>query len=332
MTLARELHDQSLVIDAVGALARDPAYLEWYRAGGVTALAPTVGGTDSARVTLNELAIWSRLFRERDDLVLVRVARDIEIAKQENKLGLFLHFQGADPIEDTLDLVDLYKSLGVGVVQLTYNIRNRVGDGCEERTDAGLSRFGLKLVERLNQARVIVDCSHTGLRTSLEAIAHSSAPVILSHSNAAAVHASPRNVADELIRAIGKSGGVIGVVGFPGMVSTARRPSLDEFIAHIDRIVELVGIDHVGLGLDYYSSQAGIASDEDAMRVYEGYIASGIWSRAYPPPPHHYPAGIETPRDLRGLTGALLERGYREPDVRKILGENWLRVMRLVWG
>lgn len=326
-------HAASIVIDAVCPLVEDDAqYIDWYREGGLTALAPTVGGTDSARANLNRLAAWHRLLRERDDLLLVRQARDIELAKQSGRLGIYLHFQGTDPIEDNPDLVDLYKALGVGVIQLTYNIKNRVGDGCEERTDAGLSRFGIKLIERLNQARVIVDCSHTGLRTSLDAIECSTSPVILSHSNVASVHPSPRNVPDELIDAIAQSGGVIGVVGFPAMVAGTTTPSLDQFIAHIDAIAQRVGIDHVGLGIDYYPAQAGVASDEVAMRGYNEAIRSGIWSTAYPPPPHYYPSGIETPRTLPNLTRRLLERGYSEPDVRKILGENWLRVMRSVWG
>lgn len=326
------LHSNSIVIDAVCPLLTDPKYLDWYREGGVTAVAPTVGSTGDARTTLSRLAPWHRLLRERDDLLLVRYARDVEIAKESGRLGIILHFQGTDPLEDDLDLVDMFKTLGVGIVQLTYNVRNRVGDGCEEKSDAGLSRFGVRLVQRLNEARVIVDCSHTGLRTSLEAIEHSSAPVILSHSNVASVHATPRNVPDELIDAIARSGGVIGIAGFPGLVAAADAPSLDHFIAHIDAVVERAGVAHVGLGIDYYLGQSGVATDEVARRDYDEAIRKGIWSTAYPPPPHRYPAGIETPRTLPNLTRRLLERGYREPDVDKILGGNWLRVMRTVWG
>jgi membrane dipeptidase len=327
------LHAESIVIDAVCPLVMDdPRYLEWYREGGVTALAPTVGGWENARITLSRIAAWHRVLREREDLQLVRTAAQIEGAKQGNRLGMYFHLQGTDPIEDNLDLIDLYKALGVGVIQLTYNVRNRVGDGCEERADAGLSRFGLKLVERLNKARVIVDCSHTGERTSLEAIECSSAPVILSHSNSASVHPSPRNASHDLIAAVARSGGVIGVVGFPAMVADSRSPSLDQLIAHIDAIVECVGIDHVGLGLDYYWGQAGVASDEAALKSYDEAIRTGRWSSAYPPPPHHYPAGIATPRSLSNLTTSLLKRGYSDGHVRKVLGENWLRIMRAVWG
>jgi membrane dipeptidase len=327
------VHAGSIVIDAVCPLVMDqPHYLEWYREGGVTVLAPTIGSTENAPRTMKRLASWHRLLHERSDLLLVRQARDVEIAKHSGRLGIYLHLQGTDPIEDNLDLIHIYKALGVGVIQLSYNVRNRVGDGCEEPADAGLSRFGARLVDRLNEARVLVDCSHTGARTSLDAIERSSAPVILSHSNVASVHSSPRNVSNELMDAIAKSGGVIGAVGFPGMVSSSARPSLDQFVAHIDAIVQRVGIEHVGLGLDYYAGQHGVASDEAAISGYKAAVSSGVWTTAYPPPPHYYPAGIETPRTLPNLARRLLERGYTELDVRKILGENWLRVMKAVWG
>lgn len=327
------LHGDSVIIDAVCPLVMDdPSYLEWYREGGVTALAPTVGGWENAHTTLSRIAAWHRVLREREDLLLVQTAAQIEGAKQSGRLGVYFHLQGTDPIEDNLDLIDLYKALGVGVIQLTYNVRNRVGDGCEERTDAGLSRFGIQLVERLNQARVIVDCSHTGERTSLEAIECSTAPTILSHSNMASVHQSPRNASINLIETVARSGGVIGVVGFPAMVADSTSPSLDQLIAHIDAIVECVGIDHVGLGLDYYWGQAGVASDEAALKSYDEAIRTGRWSSAYPPPPHRYPAGIDTPKTLPTLTQRLLDRGFSDGDIRKVLGENWLRVMRAVWG
>ncbi len=327
------LHAESIVIDAVCPLVMDePRYLDWYREGGATAIAPTMGSTENARTSLNRLAAWHRLLRQRQDLLLVRQASDIETAKRSGRLGIYLHFQGTDAVEDNLDLIDLYKALGVGVIQLTYNVKNRVGDGCEERTDSGLSRYGVKLIERLNAARVIVDCSHTGLRTSLDAIECSTAPVVLSHSNLNSVHPSARNVSAALLEAIARSGGVIGVAGFPAMVASAAVPTLDQFIAHIDGIVQQVGIDCVGLGIDYYLGQAGVASDEDATRIYNDAVRTGVWSAAYSPPPHRYPAGIDTPRTLPNLTRGLLGRGYREPDVRKILGENWLRVMRAVWG
>ena len=330
---SRTLHAKSIVIDAVCPLPMDePDYLDWYRQGGVTALAPSMGSTESTRIMLNRLAAWQRLLQGRDDLVLVRRAQDVRDAKKTGRLGIYLHIQGTDPIEDNLDLINLYKALGVGVIQLTYNVKNRVGDGCEERTDSGLSRFGIKVVERLNEAHVIVDCSHTGLKTSLEAIERSSAPVVLSHSNVRSVCQSARNVPNELIDAIAHSGGVIGMVGFPAMVGNGSKPTIGQFVDHIDAVVQRVGINHVGLGIDYYHGQVGVATDEVAIRSYNEFVRAGLWGAAYPPPPHHYPQGIETPRTLPSLTECLLERGYSESDAAKVLGENWLRVMERVWG
>lgn len=330
---AAHVHDESIVIDATCPLLADTKHLELYRKGGCTAVAPTVGGFADAPTTLRALGGWAHLLRDRDDLLLVRSAADIEAAKRSGRLGIIYHFQGTEPLEDSLDLVDAYKAIGVGMIQLSYNVKNRVGDGCEERTDAGLSRFGLKLVERMNRARVIVDCSHTGYRTTLDAIEASSAPVVFSHANAKAVHNSRRTIADDQIKAVAATGGLVGIVGFPAFVSSSTRPKLDDFIKHIDHVVQLVGIDHVGLGIDYFTGQHPIMPLDEAQRNYEGFVASDKWSPdSYPPPPYHYPEGIETPDRLPNLTARLLERGYKAADVRKILGGNWLRVFRAVWG
>jgi membrane dipeptidase len=329
----RALHASAIVVDAVCPLLQDRRYLDWYIAGGVTVAAPTVASSEGARDALRAIAGWKRAIADDPRLVQVTTAADAGTAKAAGRLGLLLHFQGADPIEDDLDLVHAYKDLGVGVIQLCYNVKNRVGDGADERTDAGLSYFGVDLIKRLNAARVVVDCAHTGVRTSLDAVATSTAPVVISHGNPRALHESRRNLPDELIRAIAGSGGVIGVVGFPGFVGPEPRPTLDRFIDHIAYMAELTGIDHVGLGIDYYLGQHPVTPEDAARRQYEAWIASGRWRPGtYPPPPHHYPDAIATPRELPALTARLLARGFAPDDVRKVLGGNWLRVWRAVWG
>ena len=328
-----EIHREAIVIDAVCPLLAQKKHLDWYIKGGATAVAPTVGGFRPTLETMKTLGSWLNLIRNRDDLLLVRKAADIEAAKTSGKLGIILHFQGTDPIEDNLDLVELYKAVGVGMIQLSYNVKNRVGDGAQERTDCGLSHFGVDFVKRCNENRVIVDCSHTGYRTTMEAIALSERPIVFSHANARAVYDSPRNITDEQIKAVAETGGLVGAVGFPGFVAASDRPSLDDFIAHIDHTVEVAGIDHTALGIDYYLGQHPVADPEVARASYDDAIASGRWrADAYPPPPHYYPEGIETPETLGNLTARLVERGYGAQDVRKILGLNWLRVFREVWG
>ena len=328
------LHKDAVVIDAVVPLTRAGLnYVDWYIEGGATAIAPTVGSWHDAPYTIRYIAEWLRYIGSREDLVLVKTTQDIVTAKKEGKLGIIFHFQGTGAIEEDLNLVTFYKALGVGVIQLAYNVKNRVGDGAQERTDCGLSRFGVDFVKRCNQERVIVDCSHTGNRTSIEAIEISERPVIYSHANPKGVYNSARNISDENIKAIAATGGTVGVVGFPAFVSDATRPTLDHFIAHIDYIVDLVGIDHVTLGIDYYSGQHPVVSDEDAKTYYDKLVAGGQWDTTdYPPPPHYYPSGIETPRTLQNLTEGLVKRGYGVDDVSKVLGLNLMRVYREVWG
>ena len=218
-------------------------------------------------------------------------------------------------------------------MQLAYNTKNLVGDGASERTDAGLSYFGVKLIERCNALGLLVDCSHTGHRTSMEAVEISSAPVVITHANARAVQDNGRNVSDELIRAVAASGGIVGTVGFPPFLTWEGQPTLDRFIDDIAYKADLVGIDHTGIGIDYYEGQYPVEDDETAMARYRNRIETGQWRvEEYPPPPYRFPEGIETPRTLPRLTERLVARGFSEADIRKVLGLNWLRVYRAVWG
>ena len=313
-------------------MLRRREFVDWYLEGGVTACAPTVGSTAPAEETLRNLGTWHRLIRSRRDLRLVRSVEDIAAAKRDRQLGLVFHFQGADPVEGDLDLVEAYHALGVRMVQLTYNIRNRVGDGCEEESDGGLSRFGRDLVRRLNECGIVVDGAHTGYRTTMEAIECSTAPPVFSHGNPYGVHPSPRNLRDDQIRAVAARGGLVGINGFPAFLGTSARPTIDDFLRCIDYVVNLAGIDHVALGIDYYEGMHPVAKPDEATRFYQQQLAVRRWSeKAYPPPPHHYPEGMATPREMPNLTARLLGAGYAQDDVRKILGGNWLRVFSAVW-
>ena len=333
MTANETLHASSIVIDGTCPLLRRREFVDWYIEGGVSACCPTVGSTATAGETLKNLGAWKRFIASREDLTQIFTTEDIGRAKTGRKLGLIFHFQGADPVENDLNLVEAYHALGVRMVQLTYNVRNRVGDGCEEKSDAGLSAFGVDLVKRLNENRIVVDCSHTGYRTTMDALEVSSAPTVFSHANACALHPSPRNIRKDQIKAAAATGGLIGVNGFPAFLGESTQPTMERFIEHLDYMVELVGIDHVALGIDYYEGMHTVASAEEAASFFKQQLAQRRWSEAsYPPPPHHYPKGMATPKELPNLTARLLDRGYKPDDVRKVIGGNWMRVFRAVWG
>jgi membrane dipeptidase len=331
---AAELHHDAIVIDATCPLLQDDdTHLHLYQEGGCTAVAPTIrANTGTSADAIIQFGYWLRRERERDDVIIARRPEDIARAKNENKIALILHFQGTEVLDRSVDILDSYHALGLRVVQLTYNKRSHVGDGAEEPSDAGLSRYGKSVVRRLNDLGIAVDCAHTGVRTALDAVEHSTAPVIISHANARAVRDIPRNAPDHLYKAIAGTGGVIGVVGFPNFVADSPRPTLDQFIDHIAHIANLVGVDHVGLGIDYYSGQYPFSTIEEAQAKFQMRVKWGVWSaESYPEPPYYYPEGIETPDKLANLTAGLLRRGFSAQDVRKVLGENWLRVYRSIW-
>jgi len=334
MDNAQQLHNDSIVIDATCPLASFKNYWQNWIEGGATAIAPTVNlPPELMSDTMRRVGVWFDTLRQNEDkLLLISKVDDIHQAKEQNKLGIIFHFQGTTPFETNLNNFEIFHRLGVRMVQLCYNIKDFVGDGCAERTDSGLSEFGLKAIAELNRLGIVVDCSHTGYKTTMEAIEASEKPVIISHGNAKAVCESDRNLTDDTIKAIAKNGGVMGLNGYPDFVSKKKQSSLDDLIDHADYIAKLVGIDHVSVGIDYYWGQAGVASDEEARAVYKLAVDSGVWNpKVYSPPPFLYPEGIEMPEKLGNLTAGLLKRGYSEKDVKKIMGLNLVRVYSEVW-
>lgn len=320
-----DLHRDALYLDAAVPLVNArllPQYLPDLRAGGVDAILTTVASLEDCHYAISALADWHAL--ANNDALPFRLCTsvaDFRAARRDGVLGVGLHFQGGNPLEQDVDLVDVFQALGVRVVQLTYNARNFIGDGCLEDANAGLSNFGRKVVRRLDERRVVIDISHVGERTSLEALALASRPVVATHANARGVHDSARNLSDDQIRAVAASGGVIGLCGFPAFVAPDDPPTLDQLIDHAVYIGELVGAEHIGLGLDF------AIEDEDDYDYY------GYDPRYYPRPPWTWPAGLGGFfRDAPNITAALQRRGFSEPEVRGILGDNFLRAFQQVWG
>ena len=258
-----------------------------------------------------------------DRYVLVEGVDEIERAQREGKLAVGFHFQGTNPVNCDVNLIEAYYKLGVRHMLLAYNSRNATGDGCNERTDGGLSRFGISVVEQMNRVGMLIDGTHCGYRTTMELFESSRDPVIFCHVNAGALWEHRRNVRDDQIEACAASGGVVGVSGvgiFPGDndVSTAR------LVEHIDHIAGLVGPDHVGLGLDYVYDQDALTRAHNSRPAWNPDAAAFGNTRREDVrcfPPEHLPR----------LTEALLARHYTEAEIRGILGENWMRVARRVW-
>lgn len=315
------LHAASIVIDHACPLLvpEDDEYLARTRAGGTTVAMATLASNHDFRGALALMNAWLLRFAKDPSLIHVTTVEDIHRAKREGKLGIGFHFQNSRPVEYDLGNLALLHRLGLRVMQLTYNEKNQVGDGATERTDAGLSKFGLRMIEEMNRLGIVVDLSHVGHRTTMEAMEASKLPVTFSHSNAWAVHASKRNIKDDQIKALARSGGVIGMNGFPGFVHKDHPATLEQFLDHVDHIAKLVGTDHIGLGLDYSQSTP------------EDYKFWGYDPETYPMPPWSYPTGVHEVSLLANFTAGLKKRGYSDGDVRKMLGENFVRVFKAVW-
>ena len=319
-------------MDMTCPLMNDPQRWSWWREGGVTVAAPTVASDHNVAETMQRVSRWLGYLRDHSETLLhVTRVDDVHAAHETGRLGIAFHFQNTLPLERDVGMVEVYARLGLVFMQLAYNTKNHVGNGCEELSDDGLSRFGRSVVRAMNEHGVVVDGAHTGRRTLLDAIDVSTRPVIVSHANARAVCNNARNLDDEVIRTIAAQGGIVGMVGFPTFVRRGRRaPTLDQLIDHVDHVCQLTGdADTSAVGIDYYDGMHGVAPRAAAEARYRDALARGVWNDAnYEPPPHRYPIGLEDPRGFPNLTARLLEHGYSEGDVRKILGENWLRVLR----
>lgn len=281
------------------------------REGGVTAQVFAIYLEDqylpagAVKQTLRVLDVLHReLAAHPDAFTLATKAADIEAAKRAGKVAAVVGLEGAEALEGDLGTLRMFYRLGVRLLTVTWSRRNQAADGVgEARTGGGLTNHGLQLVQECNKLGVLLDISHLAPAGVKEVLEASSQPVIASHSNAQALCAHARNLTDEQLVAVARKGGMVGVTFVPSFITANRKEaSLEKLLDHIDHIVRIAGIDHVGLGSDF-----------------DGFN---------PPPP----TGLEDVTHLPGITAGLVQRGYSETDVRKILGENLIRVFRQVAG
>jgi membrane dipeptidase len=317
MTDARGFHDGLVVVDGLEYSNWDRELFEELKAGGVTAVHATVVYWEGARQTLGLLADWNRRFLEHRDLIRpVKAAEDIRAAKREGRIAFLLGAQNCTPIEQDLGLVEIFRSLGLMVMQLTYNNQSPLGGGCYEAVDSGLTRFGREVLAEMNRVGMIADLSHSGEKTTLDAIAHSTRPVCISHADPNFFHENVRNKSETVLRALGATGGMLGFSLYPLHIGGSRR-KLEDFGAMVARTAEIMGVEHIGFGTDSVRKQPDGVLD---------WMRSGRWTRSSAKPSWpDWPAWFKSPADFPNLTEALLARGFSREDVAKIMGGNWLR-------
>ena len=316
------MNAQSVVVDGCAPLLSKPGAWKGWLVGGVDLAIPTVATHEAPDEALPRVADWRRWVKKHDQLFQVVSHTGLD-ALGDRRLGICFHFQNTTPIGEKLALLEVYRDLGVRMIQLTYNYRNAVGDGCMEPGDRGLTPFGGALVAEMNRLGLVVDLSHTGHRTTLEAIEASFHPPVFSHSNARRLFDHPRNITDEQIRAVGEKGGLVGVNAVPSFLrSDGIGANLSDLLDHIDYLAEMIGPEHVCLGLDFWT---------DRNLDYEKWDKTGLWAADDLTEYVSWPHGICGPGHFPRLREGLVERGYSPGNIAAIMGNNWVRLFRQVW-
>ena len=330
---ARQVYRDAVVIDGLNVSNWDsPAVFRSLRDGSVTAINATVATWENFQETLDHISRWETRFSKYSaDVLKVRTVDDIERAKRDGVVGVILGFQNASPIENDLDRLGLFRQLGVGVIQVTYHERNLLGNGCYERRDDGLSNFGLDAVREMNRVGILIDLSHVGDRTTLETIEASEKPVACTHANARSYYDVPRNKTDEALKLMAEKGGVVGATCIKTFLRNGADSTLGEYIEAIDHLVELVGVDHVGIGTDFTQDQPSsfwrYISSQQGTKFPSTFVDGSVDYADV----ELYPEGLQTPDEMPNIAVALMDRGYSEGDISKVLGANWLRLFRDVW-
>ena len=291
--------------------------------------------TDAAfERTKSDIAIYrARIAEHPEALRLIESAADLDAAHRQRLFGLVFTFQGTEPLGEDPERIPMYRQLGVRVIQLTHNRRNLVGDGATEPSNAGLSRYGYQIVERLNAARIVVDLAHGSQRTMRDGIAASKAPMLISHTGCRALSDLPRCTPDAELRAMADKGGVAGIIFWP-YLRTDTQPMAIDVIRHIEHAIQVCGEDHVGLGTDtpVEAVERTPEFERENRAMIADMVTQGIFERGRPADLYTFIPDLNAANRFEVLAAMLAARGHSEPRISKLLGGNFARVMREVWG
>jgi len=325
MSAADPPGDAPLLIDGLQYANWSRAIFEQMRRGGVSAVHVTIAYWEGCRETLSNVGHWNRRFAEHSDLIVpAHSAADLRRAREAGKTAIIYGFQNCSPIEDDIDLVEVFHALGVRFMQLSYNNQSPLATGCYEQNDPGITRFGKQVIAEMNRVGMVIDMSHSAERSTLEAIELSRRPIAISHANPASWAPALRNKSDRVLTALARSGGILGLSLYPFHLKDHSACTLEAFCEMVARTVDSMGIEQVAIGSDLCQDQPDSVVE---------WMRNGRWSRAtdfgegsganpgWPKPVPWFGSNL----DFRGIAGALAGLGFAPPEVARIMGANWLR-------
>lgn len=337
-TRAIDLVRESLVIDMLAPLKIDfrPEYYASriseedaadMRASGITGFhhAVGLGGPDVYARTLQYMAAWNGFVgRNSHVFTLVGEVEDLDRAKADGKAAVIMGVQNADHFRKPDDVAMFY-GLGMRCAQLTYNSQNFIGSGATDRVDGGVSDYGVAIIEAMNEAGMLIDVSHCGDRTTLDAIELSPRPIAITHSNCRSLNNHPRVKTDEAIRKLAAKGGVMGITGVRMFVRDREPTTIEHLVDHIDHVARMVGIEHVGIGSD------ADLNGYDDMPAEQNAMLRGGYKSSYAFRDKLDIDGFDHPRKTYDLAEVLIKRGYSDADIKLVLGGNFRRLLAATW-
>ncbi|HYM29290.1 MAG TPA: membrane dipeptidase [Steroidobacteraceae bacterium] len=337
---AHALYERALILDCNSGppdadhLPLPRATLDMVRDSGIDVIKFSLGGINGDfAATVGEIAMVQRLVEVHPDYFMqVRVVSDMARAQRERKLGIILSFESADMLGGKLAALELFRNLGVRVMQLSYNKTSAFAAGVMAPTAGGLTPLGREAVKEMNRLGIAVDLSHANAATTAEALRVSGKPPVMTHAGCAAVHAHPRTKSDEQLRALAARGGVVGIFDLPYLTASPRQPTVADYMAHLEHALKIAGEDHVGIGSDvgiepFDTSPKGMAefAKEEARRQ-----AAGLAAPEEDRPT--YVEGLNVPRRIEIIADQLLKRGYSARVTEKVVGGNFARVFGEIWS
>jgi membrane dipeptidase len=336
---AAKLYRDSFIFDgnalaSIGSLAGKPNQDEitkLIRESGVTALKATLAGAiGNFEMAVEDIAYAQQLMEKRADLFLnIRTPADFDRARKEQRLGVIYSFESPNMLEDKIDRIEMFRGLGVRVMQLTYNRRTPFGVGCLDGDTDGLTELGRQAIAKMNELGVALDLSHSNTKTTDEGIAASTKPPLITHAGCSAVYLHPRNKEDRELKALADKGGVVGIYMLPYIAASPKQPMLDDYLQHLEHALKVCGEDHVGVGSDVPFSTVDDNDLEEMKKAAEKRKADGIAAPGEDRPT--YIPDLNTPRKMELIADALLKRGHKSGVVEKILGNNFKRVFGEIW-
>jgi len=290
--------------------------------GGVHGINATCAVWDETLEAIRNITDLRLIQQRHPDLMrIVTSTHEIRESAERNQVGVILGFQNTSPFGQDYSLVEVFRDLGVRIAQLTYNIQNYVGGACYDTTDSGLTRFGSIIVEEMNRVGMLIDLSHVGEKTSIDAIEQSDSPVAITHANPLWFADSPRNKSDRVIEALAANGGVIGACLYPNVIR-GQNTTREEFTAMVVKLVDQIGVEHVGLGSDCTRNW-----DSDYVSV----LRDGRWQPSSGASWPEWPEWFTSPKDFPELANSLSDAGLSDADLAAVMGENWMRLFDQVF-